>query len=164
MAFEVNTYSPSEVLLEVSEYQITGFDKISVKKNSPAFTMVKGIRGKNSRYRNKDTSCTVTVDIIQTSIVNDVLNQVLQEDLRTNSARLTLSLTDQLGSSKIVSRECFIEDYPEMIYSGEIGFRRWNIICLSTDLFRVGGNSKLSSSAFDTDYASRSERFLPDNF
>lgn len=161
MAFEVYTYSPSEIFLDVSGYQITGFDKISVRKNSPSFSIVKGIRGKNSRVRNRDTSCTVVVDIIQTSLVNDVLNQILEQDLRTNSARLTLNLTDGLGSSKIVSEECFIESYPDLIYSDNIGYRKWSFICLSTDLFRVGGNSKLSGSAFETP---SSESFLPNNF
>jgi len=150
MAFEVNTYSPSEIGLEISGYKITGFQKISISRNSPAFSLIKGIRGKNSRQRNRDSSCTVTIDIIQTSLVNDVLTQILEEDLRTNSARLTLDLTDGLGSSKIVSRESFIEGYPETNYSGDIVYRSWNIICLSTDLFRVGGNAKLSGSSFAT--------------
>lgn len=161
MAFEVNTYSPSEILLFVSGYQITGFDKISVSRNSPAFQIVKGIRGQNTRQRNRDTSCTVSVDIIQTSLVNDVLTQILEQDLRTNSARLTLDLTDGLGSSKIVSRECFIEGYPEALYSNDIVYRKWNLICLSTDLFRVGGNAKLSNSSFDIP---ESESFLPNEF
>lgn len=158
MAFEVNTYSPSEVILSISGYQITGFDRISVTKNSPAFSMIKGIRGQNSRYRNRDSSCTISVDIIQTSIVNDVLTQILEEDLRTNSARMNLDLTDGLGSSKIESRECFIEDYPELVFSGDIGYRRWKLICLSTDTFKVGGNAKLAGTALS------SESYLPSNF
>lgn len=161
MAFEVNTYSPSEIMLAVSGYQITGFQKISVKRNSPSFTIIKGIRGKNSRQRNRDTSCIVTVDVIQTAMVNDVLTQILEEDLRTNSARLILNLTDGLGSSKIESREAFIEGYPELVYSDDIVYRRWSFVCLSTDLYRVGGNSKLSASAFDIN---SSESYLPTNF
>lgn len=161
MAFEVHTYSPSEIRLAISGYQITGFESITVTKNSPVFSIVKGIRGKNSRIRNRDTSCTVTVDIIQTSIVNDVMNQILEQDIRTNSARLTLNLTDGLGSSKIESNECFIESYPDLVYADDIEYRRWSLICLSTSLYRVGGNSKLADSAFDTP---SSESFLPNNF
>lgn len=163
MAFEVNTYSASEVDLRVSGYKISGFEKISVAKSGPSFQIVRGIRGKNSRTRNRDTSCTVTVEIIQTSIVNDVLTQILEEDLRTNAGRLNLDLTDGLGSSKIVSKECFIEGHPELVYSGDIVYRRWVFVCLSTDIYRVGGNAKLSSSAFDTSSRS-SESFLPDIF
>lgn len=148
MAFEINTYSPSDVNLSISGYQITGFDKISVNRNSPAFQMIKGIRGKNSRMRNRDTSCTVVVDLIQTSIANDVLSQILEQDLQTNSARLNLDLTDELGSSKIVSRECFIESYPDIVYANDISYRRWTLVCLSTDLFRVGGNAKLAGNTF----------------
>lgn len=150
MAFEVFTYSPSEITLEISGYQITGFDSISVSRNSPAFQIVKGIRGKNSRVRNRDTSCTVTVDLIQTSLANDVLSQIVTEDLRTNSARLTLDLTDGLGSSKIISKECFIESFADVQYSGDIQYRRWTFICLSTDTFRVGGNAIRSNSGFET--------------
>jgi len=150
MSFEINTYSPSEIRLELSTYQITGFDKISVSKSSPSFTMIKGIRGSNSRRRNKDTSCIVTIDVVQTGIVNDVLTEILEQDLRTNSARLTLNLTDGLGSSNIVSRECFIEGHPDLVYSDSIAMRRWNIICLSTDIFRVGGNAKLAGTSFSS--------------
>ena len=73
MSFEVYTYSPSEVILTISGYQITGFDKISVSRNSPAFSMVKGIRGQNTRVRNRDSSCTITVDLLQTAMANDCL-------------------------------------------------------------------------------------------
>ena len=160
MAFEVHTYSPSEIRLEISTYQITGFDKISVQKNSPSFTLIKGIRGSNSRRRNRDTSCTVTVDVIQTGLVNDVLTEILEQDLRTNSARLTLNLTDGLGSSNIVSEECFIESYPELVFSDSITMRRWNIICLSTDIFRVGGNSKLSGNSFSDSVSNFKDNFI----
>ena len=151
MAFEINTFSPSDINLTVSGYRIVGFERISVNKNSPSFQIVKGIRGKNSRTRNRDTSCTITVDIIQTSLANDVLSQILEEDLRTNSGRLNLYLTDGLGSSKIESKECFIEGHPEIVYSDNIAYRRWTLVCLSTDIFRVGGNAKLSASAFDSE-------------
>jgi hypothetical protein len=160
MAFEVNTYSPSEIGLEISGYRITGFEKISISRNSTAFSLIKGIRGKNSRQRNRDSSCSVVVNIIQTSLVNDVLTQILEEDIRTNSARLTLNLTDGLGSSKIVSRECFIESYPDLVFSDNISMRRWNIICLSTDIFRVGGNSKLSGSSFSDGVSNLGNKFF----
>jgi len=160
MAFEINTYSPSEIRLEISTYQITGFDKISVSRNSPAFTVIKGIRGANSRRRNRDSSCTVTLDVIQTALVNDVLTEILEQDLRTNSARLTLNLTDGLGSSKIVSRECFIEGYPDMVYGDNILMRRWNLICLSTDLFRVGGNAKLAGSSLSDSVSNFGNKFF----
>lgn len=148
MAFEVYTYSPSEINLSIGDYRITGFEKISVSRNSPAFQIIKGIRGKNSRLRNRDTSCTVSVDIIQTSLANDVLSQLLDQDLKTNSVRVNLDLTDGLGSSKIVSRECFIESYPDLVYIDNISYLRWNLVCLSTDTFRVGGNAKLAGNAF----------------
>lgn len=149
MAFEIETYSPSDIYLEISDYRIAGFNQITVSRNSPEFQIVKGIRGINSRKRNRDTSCTVTVDLIQTSIGNDVLSEILNRDLQTNSARLTLNLTDGLGSSKIVSNDCFIESYPELTYSGDIGMRRWRIICLSTSVFNVGGNTKLNGNVFN---------------
>lgn len=149
MAFEVETYSPSEIRLSLSDYQIVGFDRISVNRNSPVFTIVKGIRGKNSRIRNRDTSCTVFVDLIQTSIGNDVLSELLRLDYDSMAVRLNLSLTDGLGSSKIVSNECYIEGYPEVSYSEGIAYRRWKIICLSTDIFDVGGNAKLNGNVFN---------------
>lgn len=162
MAFEIQTYSPSEINLEVSEYKITGFDRITVTRNSPEYIVVKGIRGVNTRCRNRDTSCTITVDLIQTSLGNDVLSEILARDLQTNSARLTLNLTDGLGSSKIVSTNCFIEGYPEIQYGVDVGFRRWKFICLSTDVFNLGGNSKLDGNVFSDAIGGASSSILND--
>lgn len=167
MAFEVFTYSPSEIILDISGYRLTGFDNITVRRNSPAFQIVRGIRGKNSRVRNRDTSCTITIDLIQTSLANDVLSYIVSEDLRTNSARLTLDLTDTLGSSKIDSKECFIEGYADLQYSGNIQYRRWTLICLSTETYRIGGNARRAQSGFDSPSgvgSPVSETFLPNEF
>ena len=148
MSFEVYTYSPSEVVLDISGYQITGFDKITVSRNSPPFSMVKGIRGQNTRVRNKDTSCTVTVDLLQTAVANDVLSDAISLDLLTNSVRLSLLLTDALGNARISSTDCYIETYPEMTFSRDIEYRRWTLTCLSTDTFMVGGNASFGNNAF----------------
>lgn len=148
MAFEVYTYSPSEVVLDISGYIITGFDRISVNRNSPPFRMMKGIRGLNTRVRNRDTSCTITVDILQTALANDVLSELITRDLESNSIRLNLSLTDTLGSSKIESSNAYIENFPQTTFANDIEYRRWTITCLSTDFYNVGGNAKLGGNAF----------------
>ena len=148
MSFEVYTYSPSEVILDISGYRITGFNSIRVSRNSPPFKMVKGIRGRNSRVRNRDTSCSITLDILQTALANDVLSDLIGLDLFSNSVRLNLSLTDALGNSKIESSNCYVENWPEVVYSDDLQFRRWVLTCLDTSVFIAGGNAKLGGNAF----------------
>ena len=145
---DVYTYSPSEILLNISGYTITGFDRIAVQRNSPPFKQIKGIRGQNTRVRNRDTSCTVTVDLLQTALANDVLSELLDKDLQTNSVRLSFSLTDTLGNSKIESSECYVSTFPEVVFSNDIQLRRWTLTCLSTDTFNTGGSARLGGNPF----------------
>jgi len=144
----IYTYSPSDIMLTVSGYTITGFDRIAVQRNSPPFKQIKGIRGQNTRVRNRDTSCTVTVDLIQTSLANDVLSELLDKDLQTNSVRLSLSLTDTLGNSKIESSECYVSTFPELVFTNDIQLRRWTLTCLSTSTFNTAGNARLGGNSF----------------
>ena len=65
---KVYTYSPSEVQLTFGGYTVTGWQSISITRSVDAFKPVRGIRGKHTRVRSIDTSCTITVTILQTSM------------------------------------------------------------------------------------------------
>ena len=144
---EVFTYSPSDVSLLLSDYRVTGFESIKVSRNSPPFSMIKGIRGQNTRVRNKDTSCTITVELLQTAIANDVLSELINLDLQNNAMRISLSLTDGNGNAKIQSENAYIETFPEASFSNDIETRRWTIACLDTYEFNVGGNANFKDAS-----------------
>lgn len=149
MSFNVNTYSPSDVTLAFGGYPLTGWNTISLRKNAPGFSAVRGIRGKNTRYRNTDTSATLSFSCLQTGEANDILSDIHREDLRTGSARISLTLKDGSGSSIFHSSEGFIVDFPEVVYSDGFEYRVWTIYCLSSEAdWNVGGNLSPSDSLF----------------
>ena len=149
MSFNVNTYAPHQVTLAFGGYPLTGWNTISLRKNAPGYTAVRGIRGKNTRFRNTDTSATISFSCLQTGEANDIMSDIHREDLRTGAARISLTLKDGSGSSVFHSSEGFIVDFPEVTFSGEFEYRVWTIYCLSSEVdWNVGGNGEVQNSLF----------------
>lgn len=136
----INTFNPSSTTLLLSNHKVHGITEIAVKKNSTTFEIVKGIRGKNTRRRNRDSSCVISVSLIQTSTSNDVLSEIVALDKEQGTGQITLLLKDISGSTLIKSDNAFIEDYPEATFQENISMRTWNIYCLSTSEYVIGGN------------------------
>lgn len=149
-SFTVNTYNPKDVVLTIGGYQVTGWQSISVTRTSKGFTTVRGIRGKNTRVRNVDTSATLVISLLQTSQANDVLSYVHELDLQEGTARLALMLKDNSGRSVFSTNEGYITGYPPMPFSGQFEYRSWEIFCQTTTSFVVGGNAKPVTTLFDS--------------
>lgn len=148
MTFSVNTYAPKDVSFIVGGYALSGWASIRISRNSQVYTQVRGIRGKNTRYRNTDTSATLTVSILQTEEANDILSQIVERDRELGTGRIALTIKDGSGSAVISSSEAFIAGYPEVVYSGGFEYRNWTILCNSTSRFDVYGNSTAQESIF----------------
>lgn len=149
MSFNVNTYSPTEVVLAFGGYPLTGWNTISLRKNQAGFVPVRGIRGKNSRYRNTDTSATISFSCLQTGEANDIMSSIHRQDLAFGNARISLTLKDGSGSFLFHSSEAFITDFPETTFSGQFEYRVWTIHCLSSEAdWNVGGNLQVQDSLY----------------
>lgn len=138
--FDVVTYSPNEITLTFGGYSLTGWDTIRIARDTNPYQIVKGIRGKNTRVRNRDTSAVISFSCLQTSDSNNILSEVLAIDEVYGSARLDITLKDPNGQSVFHSSEAFISGYPEVVFSNNLEYRVWAISCLSTDTYNVGGN------------------------
>lgn len=145
----VYTYSPQEVDLIVAGYKITGWNSIAVSRSAKAFTLVRGIRGKNTRIRNKDSSAVIFIDVARTSPVNTAFSQVVQQDLIHGTGRLEVLLKDKNGQSLFSSNEAFIDGYPDDAYTTELNNRRWTITCQTTSEWRVAGSETAQESLFN---------------
>lgn len=148
-SFTVNTYSPKDVILTIGGYQMTGWDTIVVNRSVKGFSVVRGIRGKNTRVRNTDSSATIGISLLQSSQGNDVMSDIHQQDLVNGTGRLALTLKDNSGRSVFSSNEAFIVGFPASRFSGQFEYRDWEIFAQSTDTFTIGGNAR-PSSIFDT--------------
>ena len=150
---KVYTYSPSEVQLTFGGYTVTGWQSISITRSVDAFKPVRGIRGKHTRVRNADTSCTITIPLLQTSMSNDVFSRIHELDIQKATGRIELTLSDLKGTSVFSSREAYILGYPEVVYSGEFEYRQWKLFCQTTGSYTVGGNAQtinIFSSIFNS--------------
>lgn len=149
-SFTVQTYSPKDVILTVGGYQLTGWQSISVSRSVKGFTVIRGIRGKNTRVKNVDTSATITLSLLQTAQGNDVLSYIHELDLEEGTARISLLLKDRSGRSVFSSNEAFITGYPTATFSGQFEYRNWELFCQSTGTYTVGGNAKPATDLLDS--------------
>lgn len=145
---KVYTYSPSDVVLSVGGYIISGITSVAAQRNTPAFKIVRGIRGQNTRVYNKDTSAEMTVTLLQTSISNDLFSIIEQEDEKYRTGRLEISLKDTSGTTVWESDEAFIEGLPSTTLGKDLTDRTWKICMLSTRSVTTGGNYKAAPDLF----------------
>lgn len=149
-SFTVTTYSPNDVKLTIGGYQVVGWQNITISRTVKGFGVVRGIRGKNTRVLNRDTSATIQISLAQFSPSNDVLSYIHELDLDEGTARIALTLKDGSGGSIFSSNEAYITGYPTTVYSGGFEYRGWEIFCQSTTTYKVGGNTRPSTSLFDS--------------
>lgn len=139
----VKTYSPSDLCIYLAgDYRITGLVSVSISFPTERFKIIRGIKGYNVRVRNQDTSCSISIEVLQTSTANDVLSNILNQDIVTGLGRLELNIEDTSGNSKVSSSNCFISNYPETRFSYELETRVWTIHMLNTDIIQISGNSQ----------------------
>lgn len=138
--FEVATYSPTDVQLVISGYVIQGWNSLSISRTTPEYKLIRGVRGKHTRVRSQDTSCSLIVSLSQSSPTNDVFSDVLKEDRETGNGKLKIILKDSSGSSRFESSEAYITGYPTSSYTDGFESREWTIFCQESN-FIVGGNS-----------------------
>lgn len=147
--FTVNSFSPKDVQLVVAGYVITGWERISIARSVKGFTAVRGIRGKITRVRNRDSSATITFPLLQTSQSNEVMSYIHELDLTEQTGRLSIILRDKSGKSVFSSDEAYITGYPAVTYSGGFEYRTWEIFMQTTGSYIVAGNTRPSTSLLD---------------
>lgn len=155
---EVLTYVPENVVLLISGYQIEGWDSIRVSRNSPAFRQVRGIRQKNTRVRMKDTSATLTLEVPQSGLVNEVLSKCIEADIRTGNVRLEISLKESTGTSFFNTTTAYILGYPELSYRGTLTTNTWTLGCDESQMYL--GSAKSAAVGIVENSVSRLKGFV----
>lgn len=151
MASNILTYAPADVKLILCGYQLTGVVAVTLQwKGARPFTVHRGIRGKHTRVFNPDLYATVTIEVLQTSITNDIFTSTLVQDRRNQSARLEFSVNDKSGTTFYHSTECFLGAYPDIGLSGEMQTYKWQIECLDFIDGGIGGNARVGFDLLDS--------------
>lgn len=141
----VETYAPDSVFLTVGGANVEGWNKITVRRSSPEFTTVRGIRGKHTRVRNKDGHSIITVELDQTSKWNSIMKSILAKDLASGGCRIELQLSDRSGGEVFSSTEAFLRGSSERTYTKDISPRTWVFECLDGDWGSQGSAGLIDS-------------------
>ncbi len=143
------TYAPNDVKLQIEDYTIPGIVSIQLEWRVPPFRIIDGIRGKTSRVRNRNASAIISIEVLQTSVANDLLTQVVDKDRDTGQAMLTVTLRDLSGNLSIQTEQGFVIGYSDVGLSSTFNNRTWQIALLEVSHSDVMGNSSSVQSIFD---------------
>lgn len=142
MPAPIKTYTPSEVKIILAQsFQVQGVVSVSLKASKEKFTMIPGMRGQNARVRQRDSSCILSIEVLQTSISNDVFSDLLNKDILQGTGRTQILLQDNSGTTKIQSENAYVSNFPDIVFSNGFNTRTWEIVMLNTVAMTVGGNS-----------------------
>lgn len=150
MSGNVLTYSPSDVTILISGYQLSGLLSVELIWDSRPFTMYKGIRNQHTRVFNASMCATMRLNVQQTSITNDVLSQIMEADRNSNSARLELTMKDTSGTTLYQALQCYIPAYPNIKFTKGFEAREWEINILDLTTVNIGGNSRATFDVFSS--------------
>jgi hypothetical protein len=144
MAGKTHVYDPASLVVVFFGIPMQGFAEDSVVEvayNEDAFTLQMGVDGDGTRSKTNNRSAQITVSLMQSSLVNDLLNQVHQLDLNSpNGLGIgPLLIKDLNGRSLHAADKAWIMKSPDAAYAKEAGAREW-VIETASLVSSYGGN------------------------
>lgn len=144
MAGKTHVYDAASVVVVFAGVPIQGLAEDSVVEvvyNEDAFTLQMGVDGDGTRSKTNNRSAQCTISVMQSSLTNDLLNQVHQLDLNSpNGLGIGPLLIKDLNGRALHSAEkAWIMKSPDAAYSKEAGAREW-VIETASLVSNYGGN------------------------
>jgi hypothetical protein len=139
----ISTYSPQDVLVSLAGvHTVTGYADgtfINIHKEVKPFQKQRSMGGETARIYNKDEGFKVKLTLTQSSGSNNVLSMLYNIDLATRMGKFPLIIKDGSGQTSFIALTTWIEDIPEVTYSGKMETRTWTFGC-SDAAIMIGGN------------------------
>lgn len=140
MAFA--SLDPQKVIVIFNKVQIQGFvdsaDAIKIAHANETWTHTKGLGRDSVRVRQSDHIGTATLQLMQSSEFNDVLQTMLNQDRTFGTGYGTFMIKDLNGSSLYVAETAWVVGTPESGFGNESNTREWQIALDDLQSF-VGG-------------------------
>jgi hypothetical protein len=149
----VATLSPIDVTVVISQsgftHVVSGYaedSNIMVERGSDNYDKYVGVDNKTSRVYKADKSGTITLTLAQTSVSNDVLNLLQQNDAaaRNSSGLFSVTVKDGSGRSVYHSLEAWVSKTPNSQFGSSMNTREW-VIQAAEMTSIIGGNGKVSA-------------------
>lgn len=150
---DISTYSPEAVILTLGGSTLTGWNSISISRDSDQFTVIKGIRGKHTRSRNYDNSATIVLDLPFSSEWNYILSNIVNQDTVTATGRCEIMIKDNSGRSLFKTTQAYVRKFADVTFDMTISSRIWTIQCLDVDVYTLGGSTSPAASLLDNIYS-----------
>jgi hypothetical protein len=136
-------YDPSEVALSWMGINITGYSDgtfIEAERDEDAFTKYVGALGDVTRARNLNRSGKVTVTLMASAPVNDLIAAIASVDDAFGSGGVgPLSITDFNGTTVCGATYAWVMKQPKIERAKEAGTVQWVFDCAQL-FIKAGGN------------------------
>lgn len=135
-------YRPDQVAITVAGVPITGYaddEFVLIENMSDMFDEVVGTDGEVARSPTGDMRVKITVKLLQTSLANAVLSQLLTDDLAAiNGQTFTAQVEDTLGGTLAQGADCWIRGWPKSSFKRKADMREWEIMIATGERFEEG--------------------------
>lgn len=154
----LGNYSPESLVAVISNdkfsHTISGFADgsfLTLTRVIPASTLYTGGDGTNCRVIRAVSNLDITFTLHQSSESNDILSRllILDQAARNSDELFGILIKDTTGRTVISSPTCFIGNNPDTPFATDVSTRDWVLHSVGSDIF-IGGNSKFTSSGFDS--------------
>jgi hypothetical protein len=136
------TYSINDVLVTIDGVRITGLaasDPVAVAFTEDDTTAVNGANGDVAFAYNNNNIAELTLQTLQTSPDNDVLNTKVNAILRARRGSLAIEVMDGRGRTLVVMAQAVPKKRPDVAMAPEVGSRSW-VFHGRVDAYDVGSN------------------------
>ena len=137
----VATYDPTEVIINFGGNIIDGYAEGTFVEitggDADGFQRQVGADGEVARRFSADNTHTITITLMQSSLCNNILSSIRDEDKQTRKNIQPLTITDRNGETVVFWPEAWIHGDPPWAYAKEFTDRVWVI-----DTGQQGSNSK----------------------
>lgn len=137
-------YDLDEVVVAVNGILIEGFqaEGEAVSITTPElYTHVAGLNNSDTRVKINNKLSQVTLNIIQASTDNDILNGFYQLDQTANAGVFLFSMTEINTGTRIVDPNAYISKAPDIARADDLPVNAWTIN-LPRPVINYGGNTQ----------------------
>lgn len=138
-------YSPDNVLLVLNNILVTGFAKdtfIELEREEDGWITYVGSLGDVCRTKNLNKLGKLTITLMATAPINDLLAAMAQTDEDDGSGFGSMQLKDLSGRMFAHGAEAWIKKRPKIERAHEAGTIQWEVTIAKLELFE-GGNSSI---------------------